>query len=74
MRLVWHVAQTRRNASKVTKPVLRLSKGSQGRTAETLRQNAPKVTKVSHNSHKNTTNRCLVLIARGAGGNARGLG
>ena len=46
------------------KLVLRLSKGSQGRTAETLRQNALKVTKVSHSAHKNTTNRCLVLIAR----------
>ena len=56
------------------KPVLRLSTVSRDRMAETLRQNALKVTKVSHSAHKNTTNRCIMLIARGPGGNARGLG
>ena len=56
------------------KLVLRLSKGLQDRMAETLRQNALKVTKVSHSAHKNTTNRCITLIARGSGGNALGLG
>ena len=56
------------------KPVLRLSKGLRDYIAETLRQNALKVTKVSHSAHKNTTNRCIMLIARGSGGNALRLG